>query len=400
MKTATIESSVVWGRETVLASLRDASGLLDRHPVSARSVWLSCWIEAFRDREPVGVILRRDGIVVGFACLAFRRRGLLREAALAGDGVSDYARLTAADEAAQRQLAEQVASIVRSTRGPWRLRFDQLPAEDPLTGLLARSVPYGELEPTDPLPMLRIGEPRTLEAHTHRHLRQAFRKANRKIAGHRLETETLTDPAAIRALWPKLEELARRRDHSIGRRSPFDDGQWRAFYRLAMSRLAADGQVALTTLRLDGQLVIYMVVLRDRGVWRLWDSRMNPEYAWSSPGYLMYGHFIQQALSNPAVQEIDWQRGMSPHKVQSSSGVRKGVRLVAYSGRFVRAWCRAEENARQHAREALPATVKRALHGDLRPLLAAARDRLRSVSSVVHGRSANAGQDAASGHGR
>jgi CelD/BcsL family acetyltransferase involved in cellulose biosynthesis len=400
MKTASVETSVLWGRETVLAALREASGLLDRHPVSARSVWLSCWIEAFRDREPVGVVLRRDGVVVGFACLAFRRRGLLVEAALAGDGVSDYARLTAVDEAVQHRLAEQVAEVVRSRRGPWRLRFDQLPAEDPVTGLLARAFPHGAVEPTDPLPMLRIGEPRTLEAHTHRHLRQGFRKANRKIAGHRLETETLTDPVEIRAVWPKLEELARRRDHSVGRRSPFDHGQWRDFYRLAMSRLAADGQVAVTTLRLDGHLVIYMVVLHDRGVWRLWDTRMNPEYAWSSPGYLMYGRLLEQALANPSVHEVDWQRGMSQHKVQASSGVRQGVQLVAYSGRVVRAWCRGEESAREYAREALPATVKRALRGDLRPSFAAARARLRRVSSVGPGRSANEGQDADSGHSR
>ncbi|MER7402948.1 GNAT family N-acetyltransferase [Streptomyces sp. NPDC000070] len=382
------------GRAPVLAALRQAAELLDRHPISARAPWLSCWIEAFGDHHPVGVTLRRDGTVVGFACLAIRRRGLVTDICLVGDGVSDYARLAAVDDATRRQLTRRVAELPRGRKGPWRLRFDQLPAQDPTVRLLAGLLPHSGVEPTDPSPVLRLTEPRTLEAHTHRRLRHHLRKATRKVAGHRVDLETFTDPSAVLAAWPPMEAVARARDHSVGRRSHLDDPRWRTFYRLALASLAARGETAVHGLCLDGRLAHYAVVLVDRGAWRVWDAKMDPAYAWSWPGHLLFAHILETALTDPEVHEVDWLRGIGIHESRASSDTRDSVRLVAYSGPFVRAWSHLGERARARARRTLPGPVKRALRGDLGPLLGAMRHRMCEVSPVPRGRSAGSGPGA------
>lgn len=394
-KVMTVQTFTAHGRPSVLAALHQASDLLDRHPVSARPPWLSCWIKAFDDWEPVGVTLRRDGGVVGFACLAFRRRGPLTDATLVGDGVSDYGHLTAVDDAAQRQLARRIAEVVGARKGPWRLSFDQLPAGDPIVDLLADSLPFSVVEPADPSPLLVIGEPRTLEANTHKRLRHEFRRATRRVADHRLDMDTLTGPSAIRSAWPPLEAMARCRDHSVGRKSHLDDRQWQEFYRLVMGSLAERGEIAVHTLRLDGQVIHYMVVLRDRGTWRMWDSKMDPEYASIGPGHLMYGCLIEMALADPGVSALDWQRGNSWYKSRASSGARESVRLRAYSGPWARAWFRTCDLVRGYARRTLPAPVKRALRGDLDPLVAGVRRWGRRVSPAGRGRSASEASGAA-----
>ncbi|WP_405727529.1 GNAT family N-acetyltransferase [Streptomyces sp. NBC_00028] len=362
-----VRTSVARGAPAVLAALHEASGLLADQPISARPVWLSCWIQAFQDRFPLAVTLHRGGTVVGFACLALRRHGALTDVMLAGDGPSDYGRLPATDAAIGRRLAEEVAAVVRAVHGPWRLRFDQLPVGDPVARELARLLPRSSIGPAVPSPILRIHPPRTLEAHAHRSLRRNVGRIRRRIeeAGISLETATTMDPPSIRRLTPELEQVARRRDHAIGRRSPFDSRQWRTFYHLVLHTLAAADVVAATTVRLGGQLAGYQIALRDEDVWRIWDGRMNGEYAWCSPGSLVDVFFLEGALADPKVHEVDWQRGMQLQKLRASSDIREGEVLTAYSGAVVEAAHRVTRPIRRGLSAALPPSVKRAIREGL-----------------------------------
>lgn len=367
-----LEVAVLRGAAPVRDALAAAAPLLAGSPVSARPAWLSCWLAAFTGYRVVAVVVRRGGDVTGLACLAYRRRGPLAEVVLAGDGPSDHGRLAAADPDSAASLADGVAGWLRRLRGPWRLRLDQLPEDDPVAARLAAVLPGGALAEAVPTPVLELAAERTVDAQLTSKLRRSMRRAQRLATsdGQRVDTTLHTTRDAIAALLPEFQALQRDRDHQLGRRSPMDDPAWAGFHRRVVLELAATGEIEVHTVRIDGELAIYGVVLRDGDTLRCWDTRMSGAAARAQPGYLLDHSVLSRAVADPAIRYIDWLRGTSSRKNGASTAVVTHRRLLAHSSRAVARWDGLTATLRDTARR-LPVPVRRLLRGDPRPALAA-----------------------------
>jgi len=141
-------------------------------PVPARGPWLTAALNAQSARplartRPRAVVVERSGLPAGArrepasgggqggpsadgaALLSFRRRGVATAVTLlgAGPGVAPLpegrpqGRLYARDDDVARHLAEGVADLLDSLRGPWTLRLAGLPLGDPTVRHLSALMP-------------------------------------------------------------------------------------------------------------------------------------------------------------------------------------------------------------------------------------------------------------------
>ncbi len=358
---------VLRDRDEVAAALAAAADLLAATgaPVCARATWLTTWYETFPQARPVALVAGRPDRPDGLACLAVRRRGVLRTVTLGGTGPSDYGRLPARDEATADALAGGLADLLGSLAGPWRLRLAQLPVGDPVAGALLRALPHAHTVPGQGCPQLAFVAERTLEKHVTASARRGGRQAHGRIerAGLHLTVERVADPGGVGRLLPEIVALKRARDHDLGRRSDLDEDRMRAFYTEVVSRQARAGATEVFALRLDGQLAAYFLGFRDGDVFRNWDGRISSRWPSLSLGQLLRNDMIGRLLAEPELSGIDWCRGELPHKMHSITEVTPAVDVQAESSPLVRDALEAAAWARRAARSKVPTDVLRRLRG-------------------------------------
>ncbi|MCU1671012.1 MAG: hypothetical protein JWP40_3939 [Blastococcus sp.] len=158
-----LSSRVAVGRARVVREVRAAAPLMAAlaAPVTARGPWLTAVLNDQAARgstgpwapRPVAVVVEahREGRPEGVAFLSLRRRRLVTEVTLLGDGTAPVpggrppARLLARDEASAELLAAGIVDLVGALRGPWTLRLAGLPMGDPASRDLAAAQPTGVL---------------------------------------------------------------------------------------------------------------------------------------------------------------------------------------------------------------------------------------------------------------
>jgi hypothetical protein len=152
-----MRTRVAVGRDPVVREVRAAAPLADRlrAPLTARGPWLTAVLNAQAARRragrPVAVVVAPPGQPpVAAAFLQLRRRGPVTTVTLLGDRVPTppgrpAARLLAADDDAAARLADGIADLLRTVRGPWSLHLAGLPLGDPTARRLATRFPMAHL---------------------------------------------------------------------------------------------------------------------------------------------------------------------------------------------------------------------------------------------------------------
>ena len=74
-----------------------------------------------------------------------------------------------------------------------------------------------------------------------------------------------------------------------------------------------------------------MVALLDDDVYRIYDGRMNTDFADYSPGRLAEAAALARALRDPRFTLLDWMSGIASEKLLVSNASESRSRLVATS---------------------------------------------------------------------
>lgn len=334
--------------ETLAEDLDDLLGHVDA-PVTARGPWLRAWARTHPAVEPLTVAVEQDGGLAGAALLAAWHRRGFTEIVVLGHRASDEVRLAARSEAAAEALAAGIVRALGTIRGPWRLRIEQIPQDDPVARRVALALPGSARSPGDGAPMTRLGDTRTLEAHLSRNARGEYRRRWNRLrrAGIDAEVARTRDAGEVGRLLPEMAEVRRARDLQLGRPSDVDDPVEGAFWRGVLVDLAERGEVELTTLRFDGALAAYVVGLLDGPAYRMWDTRFDPRFADYSPGRLAVYESLAGALADERFTGYDWMRGVEPYKLQAATVVVDTENLLAWSSPASRALLEAPGRARR-----------------------------------------------------
>lgn len=331
---------VLKGRN-VLAAL--GSALDDLHketgvPIVSRRPWLESWITHYLDHQPWAVAVEGpDMRLDAVALLACRRRRGVTEVVRMGHGGSDYGRLPARDSASAACLAQTVVAELHAFRGPWGLFIGQLPVDDPVARGIAEHLRWASITTGDVSPTLRFGPDRSFRAHiSHNHCKNTRLAINRvRKAGLTMAIECLQDPGGITRVLPEATEVRRQRDTTTGRPSKLDDPRYAAFREAVIMKLAARGEIELTTMRIGGELVAYNVALLDGQACRLWDGRFSPPWSHYYPGQLVINAVLERALTNPRFTELDLMRGGLPYKERLANELVAAQTLAAWSSPLV-----------------------------------------------------------------
>jgi CelD/BcsL family acetyltransferase involved in cellulose biosynthesis len=339
---------IIRGIPAVAAELdrcRDLMSELDA-PVTARTTWLDAALRCLRVGQPWAVVSRSEtGAPNGAAFLTVSRSRGYADVALLGAGVSDYARLLAADPAVAREVAEGIISVLCDIRGPWRLHIEQVPPGDPVLAYLAVSLRHSVLVDGDISPITHFGPDRLLANHLSKNGRgtskQGRNRLTREDPGWRIDRTR--DSAVIEELLPTLVELHRLRDQAAGRRRHLDDPRQTEFFTTVIRALAEEGGVEVATLLVKDVVAAYFVVLLDGSVWRFWNGRINMAHSRLRVGRVLDVALLSAALEDPSVSAADWMRGDLEHKWQSANDALRTEMLTAWSSAALRS---AERSAR------------------------------------------------------
>jgi CelD/BcsL family acetyltransferase involved in cellulose biosynthesis len=308
-------------------------------PITFRRPWLQNWAISMTDFEPWGILVEGKGRIEAAALLARRRRlGMLHIVGL-GHAMSDLCRFPAVSPESASMLAQCIVRQLRATPGPWWLRVEQLPVNDPVADAIARMFPSAALTPGDPCPVVRFDRGRSLSAYVSPKNRQNSRTRMNRLhrAGKMVTFAHVRDPGEVAAHLPAMERIRRERDHSLLRPSNLEDPRFAAFWRRTILGLARRGEMELTVLSVQGELIAYVVGLLDGSSYRTWDTRFSPDWNKFSPGRLANEAALQSALADDRFNEFDWMRGAEQYKLAFATHGVPSEHLVAWSSSISRA---------------------------------------------------------------
>jgi CelD/BcsL family acetyltransferase involved in cellulose biosynthesis len=284
---------VEWIRDrTSFAEIAEAwRPLADRHPDPfMRLEWIEPWLDAFapRDRFAACTLWRGDELAAGLVMVA--RRGQL----LAATNVhTPVLRPLATDQAATAVLMREIATAAPAVVvGP--LPMDEEAAAALVrAGLAARPLLVRERGGVSPITPVRgrFEDYRAVHSRRWRELERRTRKAAREhgVTLELMQCETgrlLDEGLALEASGWKHRK----------RTAILDKPQTAGFYRSVAERFAERGELALSGLRFDGELVAFdLALLHARRYWLLktgYDERYRP----LGPGLILRRAVIERCF--------------------------------------------------------------------------------------------------------
>jgi CelD/BcsL family acetyltransferase involved in cellulose biosynthesis len=282
--------------------------------------WLIPWWRQIGEGTLWALAVRHEGRLVGLAPLFIYTKpgSTLRELYLIGTGTTDY--LEALFERGfERSGSAAIFAHLEGERHRWDVcDFQELRPGSPL---LEAALPRGwaddiavwEACPVLPLPsaveeLRDCIPPRLLQ-----NLRYDWRRAERMGA---VSVEAAA-PGNLAELFDALLGLHRARWSSRGLSGVLADQGVRRAHRESLPDLLSLGALRLYGLRLEGRLIASYYGFMDIGALRkrayYYLSGFDPEYERLSPGTMIIGHAIGEAIREGAV-EFDFLRGREPYK--------------------------------------------------------------------------------------
>src|SRR5438105_1387057 len=153
-----------------------------------RPEWILTWIQSFRPVEPMIVMVRQDGRLVGLAPLLIYVNQGERVLALLGGGVSDYLDVLVEPGNSGEIIAAIWDEIMRISASWDRVDFTDLSRNSPLLPM-SNAMRGVEVEQHDACPVIRINHPghdirRVVAAKQLTNLRNARSRLKRAGSGH------------------------------------------------------------------------------------------------------------------------------------------------------------------------------------------------------------------------
>jgi EAL domain-containing protein (putative c-di-GMP-specific phosphodiesterase class I) len=311
-------------------------------PLMASWPWLRNWCESFTSWTPllIGVRATDNGRLKAAALLATSQRAEGTAIVAMGNSSSLCTVLQAVDESAADALSAAVANHLDELSGAWSLDFEQLHDLDrTMLGLVDR-LDHAQLLPELRVPRVMFAGDNRLDLVLSKSMQKQLRRARAKIDGAGLDMAIAFDRG--RAITPELidevEAVHVMRDRVSRRQSDLDRPAEREFWRRVVEGgLDGEWEVEIASLRFDGQLAAYVVSLLDGEVYRVYDGRMNSEWAAFSPGRLIESAALNRALLDQRFTLLDWMSGVAAEKLLAANTAEGRARLVATSGsRYLR----------------------------------------------------------------
>lgn len=286
--------------------------------------WLLPWWEHLGRGELWTIAVRKAGELTGLAPLYV----LKGRAMFLGTGLSDYLDVLLSPGRDQGRAAAHILAHLARSQGKWDIcDLQEVRAESPL---MKAEKPPGILCSADPLgacPALMLsGEPEP-SPDDHPVLRTSYRKAWRIIRNSgKAWVETAREDNLDRCIDALFRlhgaRWAKRRHPGV-----LSDLKVRGFHREAARGLLAAGCLRLYCLYFEGEIIAALHAFEQRNKLYCYLSGFNPRFERMSPGKIILGHAIENAIRT-GISEVDFLRGSESYKYQWGVHDRPNYRMV------------------------------------------------------------------------
>jgi len=291
-------------------------------------LWSTYFVEPDPRREPVLLMMKKEGSIVAAAplFLQMRRAGPLtawRYLLFLGDRLAQYTDLVTTDTDTTAVWGALLAWIETTYPGSWLLLHDVLPESTVAgTGLHARH-DRGEL-------YLRVSlaneDADSLIERADAHMRREVRRARRMF-----DREEALTWSAVRSPDAQLvDALIRLNRERFGTASWFEQESHRAFFHDAVA--AAGHEAVFTVLRHDGEIVHVMASWIHAGSMLYVLSGMDEQYKRYSPGTMNLDRSICFALEQGCTF-FDFLRGDERYKREFNPQQRRSEHCTLHTAR-------------------------------------------------------------------
>jgi len=323
--------------------------------------WLASWWRHYATPTcELFVVVVRDGdAVVGIApWYVETARGTRRIRSL-GDGqvCSDHATLLVDPTRATEVVEALTAWLSTAAADQWdELQLESIDADDPAVEHLADQLQQAGclLAHRDAPGTCTVALPADWEAYLALVSKNRRKRCRRWIKQFfdtgRATVEVAQSPAECLRAWPMLVELHNARRHELGEPGAFEDPTFAAFHRDVVARLAAQGQVQVRLLQVDGQVVAAEYLLARNGAWFAYQSGMRADAGDFSPGGLSIVAMLREAITAGCTQ-LDLLRGTESYKFSWNARHRPAhsvtIRQATATGRLATWYDAARHGAKQ-----------------------------------------------------
>lgn len=277
--------------------------------------WLIPWWRVFgAGDELLTVVLRSNGSLIGLVPLYIHTGEDGRKLLPVGIGISDYL-----DPLLEPQHAEACAASALDILSQHAHRFDRCDLEcQREDSALLRVVPppgwQSQTHAGEPCPVLDLTAPAELHhgplsGHRLNRLRYYRRRAE-AMGPVAFEPGTIDN---LDELLTTLFDLHGRRWQERSEPGVLADPRVQAFHRVSAPLLLADGRLRLWSLRVAGRIVAVFHGMADRSRFHIYIGGFDPDLRHLSPGTLVIGHMIQEAMREGRC-EAHFLRGRESYK--------------------------------------------------------------------------------------
>lgn len=292
--------------------------------------WCDAWMRRLGAGKQPRLLLfraRQGGELIGIAPLCIGRQlgTPVRRLTWIGAGVSDCLGPLVVPEQA-REVADALLRYLQAGRGGWDLAdLPQLRPDEPLAALASPNT----LSLMEPAPYLNL--PDSWEAFLPRlskKLRFNLGYSERLLRRNFPDAEfRLADPQTLEADLTALFTLHRRRWNARWLPGALHSRRIQAFHHDVAAGFLDRGWLRLHLLQAGGDVRAALYCFAFSGRTYYYQAGFDPEYARFSPGSLLIGKAIRQAVSEQH-EEFDFLRGAEPYKYRWQPCERVHRRLL------------------------------------------------------------------------
>lgn len=317
MLTTRLQARVLTDYNDLAALERDWSDLFRRclkKTTFQRPEWILAWMQSFCPSNPLVITLWSESRLVGLAPLLIYSRGKDSVLAFMGGGISDYLDVLIDPEVADQGVASIVeAARCRSGLSSWNeIELTDVPEH---SLLLNRSIGAEFIvEPHDCSMVLDLPSSiHDLSSVVPSHKLRNYRNAMRRVSEYgRFEMEVATGQQLEEAL-PELFRLHRERWAATGEEGVLHGSMVQQFHHSLVSRAVQSGLLRLYVLRANRKSIACLYAFFEADVVYCYLQGFDPEYRKLSPGTIVLGRVIEDAVRHRA-KRIDFLRGREAYK--------------------------------------------------------------------------------------
>lgn len=341
-----LTTSVIQNRQDFHDLKEEWNNLLENsrsNTIFLRWEWLYNWWLVYENprRSLCLILVKENRRLLGIAplCTETRFGGVIKEIRFLGSNIvcSDYLDFILLENREEEVLLS-ILSFLRSKGAGWnKLYLTDVPEKSDTRSMIEsyfgkRKVGVNPEYTVCPYINLNGEWSSIFNSHASK-LRNTILRKTRKFSALPQSSFYEVKADELRDSYLEFVRLNRMRMRMMNRISPFDNPNFLEFHKLVLEEFYSKGMAKLCFLKTEEKILAGIYLLFYDGKYHFYQSGFDPDWAWLSPGTLLFHYCIKDAHEKGA-KEFDFLRGDEDYKSYWTKEQRRSLAVSVYNGKM------------------------------------------------------------------